>query len=68
MMFIRKCGIVPIQETQLEQSAFSEEEWAQTPPAVQEFVVSLIAHMHELEAEISTLRERVNRNSRNSSN
>lgn len=47
--------------------AFSEDEWAQTPPAVQEFVLGLVAHVQELETEISALRERVNRSSRNSS-
>ena len=56
-----------VQETQPEQTPISEEEWAQTPPAVQEFVLALIAHVQELEAEVSALRERVNRNSRNSS-
>jgi transposase len=51
----------------LDQMPFSAEEWAQTPRAVQEFVVSLIAHVQALEAEIATLRERANCNSRNSS-
>lgn len=46
---------------------FSDEEWAQTPPAVQEFLLSLIVHVQKLEAEIAELRERVNRNSHNSS-
>jgi transposase len=56
-----------VQETQPEQTPFSEEEWAQTPPAVQEFVLALVAHVQALETELTTLRERVNRNSRNSS-
>lgn len=56
-----------VQETQPEQTPFSEEEWAQTPPAVQAFVLALVAHVQELEAELSALRERANRNSRNSS-
>jgi transposase len=56
-----------IQETPLEQTPFSEEEWAQTPPGVQEFVLALLARVQELETELSALRERVNRNSRNSS-
>jgi len=56
-----------IQETTLEQKSFSAEEWAQTPKAVQEFVLSLVAHVQALEVEIATLRERVSRNSRNSS-
>jgi len=56
-----------VQETQLEQMPFSEAEWAQTPPAVQEFVLELIARVQRLETELSNLRERVNRNSRNSS-
>jgi transposase len=51
----------------LDQMPFSAEEWAQTPRAVQEVVVSLIAHVQALEAEIATLRERANCNSRNSS-
>ena len=46
---------------------FSGEEWARTPKAVQAFVLSLIAHVQALEIEIATLRERLNRNSRNSS-
>jgi len=56
-----------VQETQPEQTPFSEKEWAQTPPAIQEFVLTLIAHVQELETELTALRERVNRNSRNSS-
>ncbi len=56
-----------IQNAQPEQTAFSEEEWAQTPPAVQEFVLALITRTQELEAEVAALREQVNRNSRNSS-
>jgi transposase len=55
------------QQTQPEQTFFSEQEWAQTPPSVQEFVLTLIVRVQELEAELATLRERVNRNSRNSS-
>ena len=55
------------QETTPEEMPFSAEEWAQTPKAVQEFVLSLIAHVQALEVEIATLRERVSRNSRNSS-
>jgi len=46
---------------------FSAEEWAQTPEAVQEFVLSLLPHLQALETEIAALREQVNRNSRNSS-
>jgi len=55
------------QEMTPEQMSFSAEEWAQTPKAVQEFVLSLVAHVQALEAEIAILRERVNRNSGNSS-
>jgi transposase len=55
------------QETDLEQMPFSAEEWAQTPPAVQEFVLSLIVRVQNLEAEVAALREQLNRNSRNSS-
>lgn len=65
------CGMTrPSEATQEaipEQMFFSAEEWAQTPKAVQEFVLSLVAHVQALEVEIATLRERVNRNSRNSS-
>lgn len=56
-----------IQETLPEQMLFSDEEWAQTPKAVQEFVLSLIVHVQALETEIAALREQVNRNSHNSS-
>ena len=51
-----------VQETQPEQMPFSEAEWAQTPPAVQEFVLELIVRVQRLETELSSLRERVNRN------
>jgi transposase len=56
-----------IQETLSEQMPFSDEEWAQTPQAVQGFVLSLIVRVQALEAEVATLREQLNRNSRNSS-
>jgi len=46
---------------------FSAEEWAQTPPAVQEFVLSLLVRVQALEAEVAALREQLNRNSGNSS-
>jgi transposase len=46
---------------------FSAEDWAATPKPVQEFVKSLIQRIPQLEAELAELRERVNRNSRNSS-
>jgi hypothetical protein len=55
------------QETEVEQMPFSAEEWAQTPQAVQEFVLTLVARVHALEAEVADLREQVNRNSHNSS-
>ena len=55
------------QEIILEQMPFTSEEWEQTPAAVQEFILSLIVQVQRLEAEVATLRERVNRNSRNSS-
>ena len=54
-------------ETSLEQVAVSVEEWARTPAAVQELVLSLVARVQALEAEIAKLREQVHRNSRNSS-
>ena len=46
---------------------FSAEEWHQTPPAVQEFILSLLARVEALEAEVVELREQLNRNSSNSS-
>jgi transposase len=55
------------QETISEQMPFSAKEWAQTLTTVQEFVLSLVAHVQGLEAELATLRERASRNSRNSS-
>jgi len=55
------------QETLAGQMPFSDEEWAQTPRAVQEFVLSLIVRVRALEVEAADLREQVNRNSRNSS-
>ena len=55
------------QETLSEQMPFSDEEWAQTPKAVQEFVLSLIVRMQALEAQVAALREQLDRNSRNSS-
>jgi transposase len=55
------------QEIALEQMPFSAEEWEQTPKAVQEFILFLMARVQALEAEVAILREQVNRNSRNSS-
>ena len=55
------------QETIPDQAPFSAEEWSQTPPAVQSFVLTLLARVQALETEIANLREQVNRNSRNSS-
>lgn len=55
------------QNTIPEQMPFTAEEWAQTPKAVQEFVLTLMARVQALEAELAALREQVNRNSRNSS-
>jgi len=57
----------PPEPTNWEQMPFSAEEWDQTPAAVQKFVLSLLARIEELEAEVTELRERLNRNSRNSS-
>lgn len=51
----------------MEQMPFSAEEWAQTPPAIQEFVLSLLVRVQVLEAEVAVLREQLNRNSDNSS-
>jgi transposase len=55
------------QEILPDQMPFSLEEWEQTPKAVQEFILSLVTQVQALEVEVATLRERVNRNSRNSS-
>jgi transposase len=55
------------QKTLSEQMPFSDEEWAQTPKAVQEFMLTLIVRVQMLEAEVAALREQLNRNSRNSS-
>lgn len=55
------------EETGAKQKPFTEEEWEQTPPAVQEFLLSLMVTVKKLEAEIAELKERLNRNSRNSS-
>jgi len=44
------------EEASLGQIAISGEDWAQTPAAVQELVLSLIAHVQALEAEIYSLR------------
>ena len=49
------------------QMQFTEEEWAQTLTAVQDFVLSLLIRIQKMEAELSDLREQVNKNSRNSS-
>ena len=58
---------VMIEQSQMGAAAFTEEEWAQTPCAVQEFVLALLARVQALETEVAKLRERANRNSRNSS-
>ena len=56
-----------IQKASHQRMPFSDEEWAQTPKAVQAFVLSLLARIQAMEAELADLREQVNRNSRNSS-
>ncbi len=55
------------QDMNWEQMPCTAEEWARTPPAVQEFLLSLLAQVQSLQAEVTELRERVNRTSRNSS-
>jgi len=42
------------------QMPFSAEEWAQTPKAVQDFVLALLARIQNMEAELADLREQVN--------
>jgi transposase len=56
-----------LNEATPEQMPFSAEEWEQTPKAVQEFVLSLVVRVQELESEMADLHERVKRSSRNSS-
>lgn len=58
-------GVAP--ETNNDSLPFSAEEWDQTPPAVQEFVLSLLVRVQTLEAEVAGMREQLNRNSGNSS-
>lgn len=57
--------IVP--ETLLQATSVPAEDWAQTPPSVQNLVVILLARIRAFETEVAQLRERVDRNSRNSS-
>ena len=56
-----------VPETLLQAASVSAEDWAQTPQSVQALVVALLIRIEALEAEVTQLRERVNRNSRNSS-
>jgi transposase len=51
----------------LEAMPVSAEDWAQTPASVQALVIGLLTRLQTLEGEVSKLRERVNRNSGNSS-
>jgi hypothetical protein len=41
-------GSTMVQDTQPEQAPFSQREWAQTPLAVQEFVLALVTRVQEL--------------------
>jgi hypothetical protein len=45
----------------------SAEDWAQTPKSVQALVIGLLSRLQALEAEVTRLREQLNRNSGNSS-
>lgn len=54
-------------DTLLQTISVIAEDWAQTPQSVQNLVVTLLVRIQALEAEVAQLRERVNRNSRNSS-
>ena len=54
-------------EINTDQMPFSAEEWSQTPPSVQEFMLFLVMRVQALEAEVIGLREQVNRSSHNSS-
>ena len=54
-------------ETIVDQMPFSAEEWALTPPGVQQFVLTLLATLQIVQAEKADLHERLNRHSGNSS-
>jgi transposase len=54
-------------EIRVEQMPFTVEEWAQTPPAVQEFVLTLLVTLQMGQGEKANLHERLNRHSGNSS-
>jgi transposase len=56
-----------IPETLLQAASVTAEDWAQTPQSVRDLVVILSTRLQALEVEVAQLRERVNRNSRNSS-
>jgi len=45
----------------------SAQDWAQTPKSVQALVIGLLSRLQALEAEVARLREKLNRNSGNSS-
>jgi TolA-binding protein len=45
----------------------SAEDWAQTPKSVQALVIGLQSRLQAMEAEVTRLREKLNRNSGNSS-
>jgi len=51
----------------LENLPVPAEDWAETPKSVQALVVSLLERIQKLEEEVIVLREKVNRNSKNSS-
>jgi transposase len=54
-------------EIRVEQMPFTAEEWAQTPPAVQEFVLTLLVTLQMVQGEKANLHERLNRHSGNCS-
>jgi transposase len=56
-----------IPDTLIQVTSVTAEDWAQTPQSVQNLVMTLLVRIQALEAEVAQLRERVNRNSRNSS-
>jgi hypothetical protein len=53
--------------TTIDQMPFTAEEWDQTPPAVQQFVLTLLVTLQSVQAENADLQERFNRHSGNSS-
>jgi transposase len=58
--------VTPAQPKEKLQFPFSEEDWANTPASVQQFLFQLVASNATLEKRIEELEKRLNKNSRNS--